>query len=282
MLRGRFARSFTEWSRDAARVVNAHSAGTTMHLFRRRIRLESVSGALPIVTLAVSVSAWEVLVRVFNVPGWLLPAPTAIARILPQWAGVLAQNTLLTLEETLLGFALSVALGVLFAMLIAYSAILRASILPPLVVLQAMPKVALAPLLLIWVGYGLPSTVVIAFLIAFFPIVLSTATGLTTVEPELIELSRSLSASEWQTLRKIRFPSALPHFFSGAKVAVTLALIGAVIGEFVGAQAGLGYMVVNYSSQLRTDVAFAAILALSLLGFALFYGVELLERMVSR
>jgi NitT/TauT family transport system permease protein len=190
----------------------------------------------------------------------------------------LVTNTLFTLQVTMIGFALSLVMGVFLAVLITYSSFLKRNLLPLLVVAQAVPKVALAPLLLVWAGYGAPTAIATAFLVAFFPIVVNTATGLQSVAPELLDLSRSLSASEGQTFRKIVLPSALPLMFSGAKIAVTLSLIGAVIGEFMGSEKGLGPEILIASTYLKTDVVFAAIAVLSLMGIFLFYAVEVAER----
>jgi NitT/TauT family transport system permease protein len=157
---------------------------------------------------------------------------------------------------------------------------LRDIIMPLLLVAQLVPKVAVAPLLLIWFGYGLMPKVLIAFLVAFFPIVVNGASGLGSVEPELLDLGSSLQASRWQTFWKFRVPSALPEIFSGMKIAVTLAIIGAIIGEFVGGNRGLGYLIIVANQELDTPLAFAAILLLSAVGIILYALIELIERML--
>jgi NitT/TauT family transport system permease protein len=233
-------------------------------------------------TLVGSVMLWEVVVQSLRLPKFLLPAPSAVYRETLSRASELPLHTWATLQETLLGFALAVGIGVLLALLITYSPILQHTIFPLLIVTQAVPKVALAPLLLLWLGYGDAPKVLVAFLVSFFPVVVNVAAGLKAVEPEVIDLSRSLSASEWQTFRKVRFPSALPYFFSGLKVAITLSLIGAVIGEFVGADRGLGYMIVVSSAHVNTSLAFGAIFVLSVMGIVLFFAVEMAERFFCR
>jgi NitT/TauT family transport system permease protein len=247
---------------------------------RRRTRLTRYG--LPCLTLVVMVVVWELLVRALGLPKFLLPAPTAVYGETMSRVHELPLHTWVTLYETLLGFVLAVGIGVALALLITYSPILQHTLFPLLVVTQAVPKVALAPLFLLWLGYGDAPKVLVAFLVSFFPIVVNVADGLKAVEPEVIDLSRSLSASEWQTFRKVRFPSALPYLFSGLKVAITLSLIGAVIGEFVGADQGLGYMIVVSSAHVNTSMAFGAIVILGVMGIVLFFAVEMAERVFCR
>jgi NitT/TauT family transport system permease protein len=248
----------------------------------RRRRAQLVRYGLPVLTLVASVVLWEIVVQALGLPKFILPAPSAVFRETLDRAGELPLHTWITLYETLLGFVVAVVIGVVLALLINYSPILQHTLFPLLVVTQAVPKVALAPLLLLWLGYGDAPKVLVAFLVSFFPIVVNVAAGLKAVEPEVIDLSRSLSASEWQTFRKVRFPSALPYFFSGLKVAITLSLIGAVIGEFVGADKGLGYMIVVSSAHVNTSLAFGAIFLLSVMGIVLFFAVEVAERFFCR
>ncbi len=248
----------------------------------RHHRAQLVRYGMPILTLVVLVIVWEVVVRSLSLPKFLLPAPSAVYEATLSRAHEFPFHTWVTLYETLLGFVLAAGIGVVLAILITYSRVLQHTIFPLLVVTQAVPKVALAPLLLLWLGYGDAPKVLVAFLVSFFPVVVNVAAGLKAVEPEVIDLSRSLSASEWQTFRKVRFPSALPYFFSGLKVAITLSLIGAVIGEFVGADQGLGYMIVVSSAHVNTSLAFGAIFILGVMGIVLFFGVEMAERVFCR
>ena len=182
--------------------------------------------------------------------------------------------------ETLGGFALSIVVGTPLAVMIVYSPVLRRAIYPLLVVTQAVPKVAIAPVLLLLLGAGQVSKIVVAFLVAFFPIVVDTATGLAATPAELLDLSRSYRASAFKTFVKVRFPMALPFFFNGLKVAVTLAVIGAVVGEFVGSDQGLGYVIVSATSYWKSNLAFAAMLLLAVMAIGLFALVELVERLV--
>jgi NitT/TauT family transport system permease protein len=229
-------------------------------------------------TFVVLVALWELLVRAFNIPGWLLPAPSAIALALAEWRDELVRHWLVTLYETLLGFALAIAISIPLAVAVVYSPLLRNTIYPILLAFQSVPKVAIAPLLTLWIGFGLLPKVAVVFLVCFFPIVVATATGLSAVPEPLMELIRSLSASTTQTFIKIRFPAAMPHIFVGLKIAITFAVIGAVIGEFVGSEDGLGYLILVSTSQSRTPLAFAALVLLTAMSIALYYGIAFIER----
>jgi NitT/TauT family transport system permease protein len=231
-------------------------------------------------TFIVMVVLWEVLVRELKVPGWILPAPSAIAVALAEWRGELARHSLVTLYETILGFALATAISVPLAVAVIYAPILRNTIYPILLAFQSVPKVAIAPLLALWIGFGMLPKVVIVFLVCFFPIIVATTTGLSAVPTPLMELIRSLSANSLQTFIKIRFPTAMPHIFVGLKIAITFAVIGAVIGEFVGSEDGLGYLILVSSSQSRTPLAFAALVLLTVMSIVLYYTIALIERIV--
>jgi NitT/TauT family transport system permease protein len=231
-------------------------------------------------TLVALVGLWELLVRGFKIPGWLLPAPRVSASTLAEWRNELVRHSLVTLYETLLGFALSIAISIPLAVAVVHSAILRNTIYPILLMFQSVPKVAIAPLLALWIGFGMMPKIAVVFLVCFFPIIVAAATGLSAVPAPLMELIRSLSASTTQTFIKIRFPTAMPHIFVGLKVAITFAVIGAVIGEFVGAEDGLGYLILVSTSQSRTPLAFAALLLLTVISMVLYYGIALIERIV--
>ena len=232
------------------------------------------------VTFIALVALWELLVRGFNVPGWLLPAPSAIALAMAEWRDDLLRHSLVTLYETLLGFALAIVISIPLAVAVVHSAILRTTIYPILLAFQSVPKVAIAPLLALWIGFGMLPKIAVVFLVCFFPIIVATATGLSAVPAPLMELIRSLSASTTQTFIKIRFPTAMPYIFVGIKVAITLAVIGAVIGEFVGSEDGLGYLILVSTSQSHTPLAFAALVLLTIISIVLYYGIAFLERIV--
>ncbi|MCX8997018.1 ABC transporter permease [Rhizobiaceae bacterium BDR2-2] len=223
---------------------------------------------------------WEVLVKSFEVPGWILPPPTDIARAFVEWGPELMANALVTLRETVFGFLLALALSLPLAALIAFNPIARRIVYPILLGLQSIPKVALAPLVTLWFGFSEWPKIVIVVLVCFFPILVNVVAGLENVPKSMLDLMRSLGASQHTILRRLRLPSALPSLFTGCKVAITFAVIGAVIAEFVSAQSGLGYLIVISTSQSQTAVAFAAILLLTVLSVALFYILDYLEKRV--
>ena len=233
---------------------------------------------LPVVGLALLGLAWHVYVVAFHVPLAVLPRPGLVGdAIVDNWRLLVSEGQV-TLLESLYGFLLAFALGVPLAVMIAASPTLNLMFYPLLIATQSVPKVALAPLILVWLGIGMESKLAIAWMVAFFPVVVDTATGLRNTPPELIDLATSVRASGWQTFWKIRFPAALPFVLSGCKVAVTLAVIGAVIGEFVGSNEGLGNLLLVANSQVNEPLAFAALFALALLGIGLYAAVAAVER----
>lgn len=233
-----------------------------------------------VLTLIVFAVLWELACRLFKVPAYLVPAPSDIAQRLYDKRGLYLGQTWVTLYETVAGFLLADLVGIVAAALVVMIPSLRDIIMPLLLIAQIVPKVAIAPILLIWFGYGLVPKILVAFLVAFFPVVVNTASGLVSVEPELLDLGRSLEASRWQTFWKFRIPAALPDLFSGMKIAITLAVIGAVIGEFIGGNRGLGYLIIIANQELDTSLAFAALFILSVGGILLYGAVELLERLL--
>ncbi len=244
---------------------------------RRRKFLTSY--VTPALTIAIFLLLWELATNFFETPVWLVPAPSDILLSFvgrPDFWG----HAWATLYVTVSGFVLAIVIGVPIAVVVVYSPVLRNALYPIILITQSIPKIAFAPILLIWIGYGTKTTVIVAFLVAFWPVIVNTATGLSSPSQELLDLARQLSASQFQIYTKIRFPSALPYFLSGLKVAVTLSVIGAVIGEFVGADRGLGYLVISATSQFKTPVAFAAMGLLALMGIVLFSGVTVLEKIL--
>lgn len=223
---------------------------------------------------------WEGLVRWAQLPAWLLPAPSAILASAWDWAPELASNLLVTLEETVIGFAIALALSVPLAIIIAFTTMLRRVLYPILLGMQSVPKVALAPLVTLWFGVGmLPKTMVVV-LVCFFPILVNMITGLEAAPKSMVDLMTSLQASRKDMFLRLRLKVALPYVFTGAKVAVTFAVIGAVIAEFVAAQSGLGYIILMATAQSQTPLAFAAIILLTLLSVVLFYLIEWVEKRV--
>lgn len=234
----------------------------------------------PIVGLAFILAIWQAYAELLHISTIVLPTPVDIVRASWQQYGLLFTETWPTFLESVFGFGLALILGIPLAVCVANSRILNLSLYPILIATQSIPKVAIAPIILVWFGLGMQSKLAIAFLVAFFPIIVDTATGLQETPPGLIELGRTLRASRWQMFWNIQFPAALPFIFSGAKVAVTLAVIGAVIGEFVGSVNGLGNLLLSANSQLDGPLAWAALVWLSALGIFLFMLVALAQKLL--
>jgi len=233
---------------------------------------------LPAAVLLGLVAIWETAVQMFNIPVYLLPAPSAIWVECWAMGGVIWGHTLATLHTVLLGFLVSIVISLPLAVALTSSRPVAAAIYPILVLTQAVPKVALAPLLVILLGANELPRVVVTFLVAFFPLVIAIATGLMSVPVELIELGRSYKISIIQELYRIRLPYAVPMIFSGLKVAIALSVVGAVVGEFVNADRGLGFLIVSASAFFQVPVAFGALILLSLMGVVLFQAVVVIER----
>jgi len=238
--------------------------------------------ALPIATAAAALVVWELVVVLFRIPTVLLPGPGDVARELVRDLPVLLHHAVPTGLESLVSFALASVLGVALALAITYSPLLRDMLYPNLVVFQLIPKIALAPLFVIWLGITSESRLAYATFISFFPVVISAMTGLANTERDAIRLCRSLTASPWQTFLMVRFPFALPYVFSGMKIAVTMAFIGVIVGEFISAKAGLGFYILDAGSRMETAGIFAAIFVLCVIGLALFGAVAGAERLVRR
>ena len=233
----------------------------------------------PLAGTLIIVLAWHYYVVLFHVPIVVLPTPMQVLQAMVTESKALREEGWVTALECIYGFALAMAIGIPIAVTMTYSRIANQMFYPLLVASQSIPKVAIAPILLVWFGTGLQSKLAMAFVIAFFPVVVDTATGLRSTSPELLELARSLQASRLQTFFKIQLPSALPSIFSGAKIAVTLAVIGAVIGEFIGSNEGLGNLLLTANSQLNTPLVWAALIVLSALGMVL-YGIVVLAEII--
>lgn len=233
---------------------------------------------LPAAVILALILLWEGCVWIMDVPQWLLPAPTAVAKAFWSTRDQLAPHVGQTLLETALGISVAITLGVIVAALLDFSPWLRRVIYPLLVLSQTIPILALAPLLIIWFGFGIVPKVIVVTLFCFFPIAINTTDGLAAAEPELIDLFRSMGASWRQIWQKVRLPAALPYFFSGLKIAATYSVVGAIVGEWVGAKQGLGIYLLRSSASFKTDQVFTAIAITSLLSILLFLTVFLLER----
>jgi len=235
----------------------------------------------PPLGIVLSLLLWHWVCVQFKIPTSALPTPVQVFDAAVARWDLLLSESWVTLKETLYGFLLALALGIPIAVAVSNSVTLNLMFSPILVALQSVPKVALAPILLVWFGTGIESKLAIAWLVAFFPIVVDTSAGLQSTPRELLELARSLRASRWQVFTKVQFPAALPFVITGSKVAVTLAVIGAVIGEFVGSSEGLGFLLLSATSQINTPLAFAALFALALLGIVAYLLVVVVERLLA-
>ena len=230
---------------------------------------------------AVILLIWQVSVPLLGLSEFVLPTPWSIGERMVKDAELLALHASFTLLEVLIGFAAAVVLGVPLALAIFYSRVFENAVYPLLVALQTVPKIALAPLMVLYLGYGWTPKIVLAFLISFFPIVISTVVGLQSLDKGLVNMVRSMGSTEWQTFFKVRLPAALPSIFGGLKVAISLAVIGAIIGEYIAAERGLGYLQLQANSQFDTTLNFATVVTISLVGVLLYYAVAIVEAKVS-
>jgi NitT/TauT family transport system permease protein len=223
---------------------------------------------------------WQVAVVWGDVPAFVMPTPLATLQALFQPHYNWLQHTLTTAAEVFGGYAFAVVIGVGMAILFSWFSVLERFLMPLIVTLNMVPKIAMAPLFIVWLSFGVVPNMVIAFTICFFPILLTTVRGLAEVEPELLDLVRALRATRWQIFAKIQLPNALPYVFSGMKIAVVLAVAGAIVGEFIGSAQGLGYLMLSVQGVLDTAGMFMAVILVSLIGVALYGLVILLERLV--
>jgi NitT/TauT family transport system permease protein len=235
---------------------------------------------LPMLTALAVLFAWEAAVDFNGIPKVILPAPSDIAERIWSIRKLLYANAISTTTEAVAGFAIATTLGIALAASLVYSSWLRAALYPNIVFFQLIPKIALAPLFIVWLGIGAESRLTFAVFISFFPVVIATITGLTNVPGDMLRLCRGLTASNWQIFWAVRFPYALPHLFSGMKIAITFAIIGVVVGEFITANKGLGYLIMFASSMAETTTILAAIAVLCAIGLTLFGFVTLAEKIV--
>ena len=235
----------------------------------------------PILLLAAIFGVYWLVSVQPSTPNYLIPRPNQVWEILLDQWDYLLKHTLITLYETVLGFVLAAAIGLLTAVFIVYSTTIEKAIYPVVLFAQVIPKIAIAPVLMVWFNPAEPTPkIILAVLIAFFPVVISGVAGLRSTDPELLELSATMGAGPWRTFRKIRFPNSLPHLMAGLKVAVTLAVVGAVVGEFVGATEGLGYVLQIANGNLDAPMLFADLFLMSMIGIVLFALVEAAEALL--
>lgn len=235
--------------------------------------------APPIIGGVILLLAWEFIPRIFNISKLLLPPPSSVISAL--WTiysrGLLIDNFLITLAEALLGFAIGSIAAIFFAFIVTRSLLIERMLMPYLVGLQALPKVALAPLIVVWVGIGIESKILIAAIISFFPVLINAIVGFSTVEAEKLDLMRSLVASSWQKFRIVIFPNSLPFIFAGLNVAIVLSITGALVGEFIGADRGLGNLLMQLNYNMDISGMFAVLVVLALLGIILYALVRFLH-----
>ena len=231
----------------------------------------------PLVGIVCFLIGWQLVVVIFNMPPYLLPTPGAIARAFIDEFPLLLSNGWVTVYEMLAGYALAVAVAIPLAIAITSSRRFNDFVMPTMLFFQIVPKVAIAPLFLVWFGVGAAPKILVAFLISFFPIVIDAAVGLRSMSTEMTDLAKSMGATRMQVFAQFRLPTSLPYLFTGLKVAATLAIAGTVVGEFVGADKGLGYLLLVTNSNMQTALMFATIVALTIIGLVFYYIVELLE-----
>jgi NitT/TauT family transport system permease protein len=236
---------------------------------------------IPLVFVAF-VALWEWTVRALGVPAFIAPAPSTIVRSLRGGVqtGLYLDHFRVTLSEALLGFVIAAGAGVVLGALVAEFRILERTIYPYLVALQTLPKIAVAPLIIVWFGFGVSSKIVIAATVAFFPVLVNVIVGLKTVDQSKLDLMRSLKATRWQTFRLVTFPNALPFVFAGLDIAVVFSVLGAIVGEFVGAQRGLGTLILQFNFSLDIAGVFAVLLLLALMGVVLHLVMQAIQRRV--
>jgi NitT/TauT family transport system permease protein len=234
----------------------------------------------PVLCLIAALGFWELMSRIYGLPSWLLPAPSDIVEKSYAFRNEFPRHLISTFTATVIGFAIATVAGIGLGLAIASVRLLEQTVYPALVALQSVPKVALAPLFLMWIGYGMTMKVVVVFLVAVFPIVVSTTTGLKAVPETLVQMVRAFKATPLVELLQIRLPYSVPYVFVGLRVGISLAATGAVIGEFVGSSSGLGYLITVATQQFNTSIAFAAIVLLALLSVGLYYLIDLVQRLL--
>jgi NitT/TauT family transport system permease protein len=262
--------------------AGANEKGPPVASGRASVRKRAIPGSDTLISACaflVLLVVWEISVRLLHVPDYILPAPTAIAMSLYYGlrSGLFIQNFFVTAFQTLAGFLVAVVFGIGIGALVAQFRIVERTVYPWLVALQTLPKIAIAPLIIIWAGYGIQSKIVIVALVALFPILVNTIVGLKSCDQGKLDLMRSLGATGWETFRLVRLPGALPFIFAGLNVAIVLAILGSIVGEFVGSKAGLGNLILEANFQFNVAQMFAILVILGLFGVALSLVVRLIE-----
>src|SRR5580692_929468 len=256
---------------DSAKPDSGAAGAVVTGILRKLTPLAGVAGFLLV---------WQIFVVAWGVPAYLLPSPSAIGHAFINQLPLLLSNGWVTVYEMLAGYAMAVGIAIPLAIAITSSRRFNQLVMPTMLFFQIIPKVAIAPLFLVWFGVGTTPKVLVAFLISFFPIVIDAAVGLRSMSLEMADLARSMGASRMQIFTQFRLPTSLPYLFSGLKVAATLAIAGAVVGEFVGADKGLGYLLLVTNSNMETALMFSTLVGLTFIGLVFFYSVEFLETLL--
>lgn len=280
--------AFASWCQGPRRVAEApvrattgSDATTVSGSARGRARRDLFQAVgLPLLSFVALIAFWEFAIGAFQVPEYIVPAPSKFIARFFEARQLLWDHSRVTGGEVLAGFALAALVSVPLALTIASVQVVQRALYPLIIFLQLIPKIAVAPLFIVWFGFGPFPKVLLTFLLCFFPILVDSMTGFKSLDPRLLYLTRSMGARPWQTFIFIRLPAALPFIFSGLKVAIVLAVTGAIVAEFVGSNAGLGYLLLRASSNLDTALIFAVLVALSVMGLVLSYGVEAAEQLV--
>ena len=232
---------------------------------------------LPPLTFAAMIGLWWAAVEGLKIPAYLLPGPKGVFQRLVADAGLLWMHSQVTLTEILLGFGLTVVTSIPLGLMIALSPLAKQIVYPPIMLMQLVPKIAVAPLFLVWLGFGIESKVLLTVLMTFFPLLLASISGFQILDDRLLYLTKSMGATGWQTFRYLRFPAALPVIFSGIKTSATIAATAAIVAEFVGANKGLGYVLLRGTSTMDIELVFAVLMVLTIVGIAINYLVEFCE-----
>ncbi|CAM5222598.1 Riboflavin transport system permease protein RibX [Castellaniella defragrans] len=243
----------------------------------RQVLLGTLWAIVPVLTFVMLIAIWSVAVRAFDVPVYLLPGPGGVFETLITDAAMLWQNSKITLAEIILGFGLTLITAIPLGLVIALSRFAKQVLYPPAMLLQLVPKVAMAPLFLVWFGFGMESKVILTLLMTFFPLLIASISGFQILDQRLLYLTRSMGATRWQTFRYLRVPAALPVIFSGVKTSATIAATAAIVAEFVGANQGLGYVLLQSTSTMSIELTFAVLVVLTVIGLAINYIVEFSE-----
>ena len=233
--------------------------------------------AAPWLYTAALIVIWEAAVRLFGIPVFFLPPPTAIANAFLEYWGPIYRNSLFTLSTTMIGFGLAVGFGLLLGLVTGWSRQIYAGLYPLMIGFNAIPKVAVVPILVLWFGIGFIPAVLTAFLISFFPIVVNVATGLATIEPELEDVLKALGASKLDIMRKVGIPRTLPYFFGSLKIAITLAFVGSVISESIASNRGIGNLMLQAQAQFQVPLIFAGLVALAVEGIVMYWVMAIVE-----